>query len=724
MLQTGGEGESFQLVFDSADANSLPAGDAIVVPNAHLLFHADYKHVGNDLKLIGQDGETFVVHDYFKAEKRPSLMSSDGAVLTPNVVEALAGPLAPGQYAQAGAPQSGAQAIGRVAKAEGNATVIRNGVAITLNVGDAVLKGDVAQTGANSALGIVLIDGTTFSLTANARMVMNEFVYSEGGANNSALINLVQGSITFIAGQVAKSGDMKVETPVVTMGIRGTYVHAEIDVNLGTSKLSVLVEPSGVTGSFNLINKVTGQVIGTVSQAGIGWVVSPVAPGQVNAQPVQLTPAEMQQALSIVQDVFNIQQIGQQILQQSPVDQNQDQQKTESTHPTGTQFLPSDTTFVVTNNGGAPTTTVVNFPTNPNPPADTPPIQPTNGTDTAPPDTTSPGATQPNHAPVAQPDTAQGPQDGTSEVTGDVLPNDTDPDPNDAIRVIGVVAVSEMLHGTLVMKPDGTYTYTLNENGHALSEGEAAQDVFTYTISDSHGATATATLTINIVGSNDAPVATADFDHVRAAGDGSLGDPLATGNVLGNDTDIDHGAKLKVVGVKSGTAEGDVSGGVNAIITGKFGILILLSNGGYLYTLNNFDPDTRKLGAGQTGLDTFTYTIQDEYGATSTATLTVSVQGTNDVPTITGRATSGTVTENGLDASEQPRGVASVDGTLGVSDIDTGDSAQWSLVARSGQSQTDAQTVQGAYGHLTVDQNGHWVYTLDDDLAATQALSL
>ena len=41
-------------------------------------------------------------------------------------------------------------------------TAIRNGVAVTLNVGDAVLKGDAVQTGANSGLGVTFNDGTSF----------------------------------------------------------------------------------------------------------------------------------------------------------------------------------------------------------------------------------------------------------------------------------------------------------------------------------------------------------------------------------------------------------------------------------------------------------------------------------------------------------------------------------------------------------------------------------
>ena len=53
---------------------------------------------------------------------------------------------------------------------------------LSLNIGDKVYKGDVVQSGSNSALGISFIDGTAFSLGANARMVLNDMVYDPNGS--------------------------------------------------------------------------------------------------------------------------------------------------------------------------------------------------------------------------------------------------------------------------------------------------------------------------------------------------------------------------------------------------------------------------------------------------------------------------------------------------------------------------------------------------------------
>jgi hypothetical protein len=108
-------------------------------------------------------------------------------------------------------------------------------------VGDLVYRGDVIQTGVDGTIGIVFADGTSFNVSNNAKMEVNDFVYDPNGHSNSSLMSLTKGTFTFIAGNVAHTGDMKVDTPVGTMGIRGTAPRVEI-LDDGTVKFSTLVE--------------------------------------------------------------------------------------------------------------------------------------------------------------------------------------------------------------------------------------------------------------------------------------------------------------------------------------------------------------------------------------------------------------------------------------------------------------------------------------------------
>jgi hypothetical protein len=145
--------------------------------------------------------------------------------------------------------QSESAPIGKVVKLNGSVSIEHVGAVVVAasvgdnktKIGDPVYRGDTVQTGANSAVGITFTDGSAFNLTSNARMVLNEFVYDPNGKSNSTFFSLTKGTFTFVAGKVAKTGDMKVDTPVATMGIRGTTPHVEISEN-GTVKFSTLIE--------------------------------------------------------------------------------------------------------------------------------------------------------------------------------------------------------------------------------------------------------------------------------------------------------------------------------------------------------------------------------------------------------------------------------------------------------------------------------------------------
>jgi hypothetical protein len=141
--------------------------------------------------------------------------------------------------------------IGNVVAATGSVTIEHaNAVVVQATlpsqagqtkVGDLVYQGDVVRTGADGRVSINFADGTSFNLSNNANMTLNEFVYDPKGKSNSTLFNLSTGTFTFVAGKIAKTGDMKVDTPVATMGIRGTTPHIEISDN-GTVKFSTLIE--------------------------------------------------------------------------------------------------------------------------------------------------------------------------------------------------------------------------------------------------------------------------------------------------------------------------------------------------------------------------------------------------------------------------------------------------------------------------------------------------
>ena len=193
------------------------------------------------------------------------------------------------------------------------------------------------------------------------------------------------------------------------------------------------------------------------------------------------------------------------------------------------------------------------------------------------------------------------------DASRNLLSNDTDPDTGDTLSVTSLSVMSGQ--GVAVtLNADGTFSYNPGTKFNYLAVGQTAQDSFDYTISDGHGGTKTATVTITINGVNDSPTAVADS---AATGENTTVDI----NVRTNDTDPDSGDTL-AVGTFSATS--------------TRGATITLNGDGTL----KYDPrrsqTLQALATGAQLVDTFTYTISDGHGGTSTATVSVTVAGSTD----------------------------------------------------------------------------------------------
>ncbi|MFO0385033.1 MAG: DUF4347 domain-containing protein, partial [Pirellula sp.] len=175
---------------------------------------------------------------------------------------------------------------------------------------------------------------------------------------------------------------------------------------------------------------------------------------------------------------------------------------------------------------------------------------------------------------------------------------------------------------------------------------------------------------------NTAPTAVVDTATAVEAGGANNGTAGTnpTGNVLTNDTDADSGDTKVVSGVAAGVV-GSASTNVGSNVTGTYGTINISSTGAFTYTVDNNNATVQALRtSGNTLSDTFTYTMRDTLGLTSTTQITVTIQGANDTPSdITGTLT---IAEN----SANGNAVATVTGT----DIDSGDTRTWSLTDSAG----------------------------------------
>ena len=184
--------------------------------------------------------------------------------------------------------------IGQVASITGNATVTRgNAGRVALKVADVIYVKDTLQTDVNSSLGISFDDETTFSLSANTRIVIDAFVYQQGGSGNNALFNVASGTAAFVASLVAKSGDMKVATPAATLGIRGTTGIVEVPAAGGGAAPTVKLYPDadGHVGRIELFDGQGGR-LGALTQGASAFTLRVGAGGRIAAVPYQIPPQE------------------------------------------------------------------------------------------------------------------------------------------------------------------------------------------------------------------------------------------------------------------------------------------------------------------------------------------------------------------------------------------------------------------------------------------------
>ena len=214
---------------------------------------------------------------------------------------------------QASSQQGAGDQIGQVATLQGSATVTRAGPAVALRINDFILKNDILETAVSSTLGVTFDDETTFSLSANTRITVNEFVYQEGGSGNAALVTVARGTAAFLASKVASTGDMKIATPVATMGIRGTTGVVDVP-EAGTAggepRIKLYADADGHVGRIEVFDR-QGARLGILTQGSSAFALRAGAGGRFTAVPFQIPPQEALRDRGVLQRLSVSHTIGQ-----------------------------------------------------------------------------------------------------------------------------------------------------------------------------------------------------------------------------------------------------------------------------------------------------------------------------------------------------------------------------------------------------------------------------
>lgn len=229
--------------------------------------------------------------------------------------------LAQAQPAPSPAPASSTQPaasdepIGNVATLTGTASVTRNNQsAVPLKLKDDIYLNDVLQTSAGSTLGVTFNDETTFNLTANASITVDNYIYEDGGKQNSALFDVTKGTVAFVASAVARTGNMKITTPTATLGIRGTTGLVEVNgAGGGAHNIKLYPDPDGHVGTID-VNDRSGARLGSLTQGSSGFTIRAGAGGRLTAAPLVISPQQAARDQGIVRQVHAAQAIGRRVV--------------------------------------------------------------------------------------------------------------------------------------------------------------------------------------------------------------------------------------------------------------------------------------------------------------------------------------------------------------------------------------------------------------------------
>jgi FecR protein len=244
-----------------------------------------------------------------------------------------------GQAAPPAASAAADNSIGQVASMTGSATVTRgNAPRAVLKVADVIYAKDMLQTEVNSSLGITFDDETTFSLSANTRIVIDSFVYQEGGHGNLASFNVAAGTASFIASLVAKTGDMKIATPEATLGIRGTTGIVEMPPAGAAVAPTVKLYPDsdGHVGRIEVFNR-QGASLGTLTQGASAFALRLGPGGRIAAVPYRIPAAEAARDRGALQRLSLSHTLGRQMLIQRQRSRGPGRQGPNNQRPRGRQ---------------------------------------------------------------------------------------------------------------------------------------------------------------------------------------------------------------------------------------------------------------------------------------------------------------------------------------------------------------------------------------------------
>ena len=127
--------------------------------------------------------------------------------------------------------QAAAEPIGMVKTVSGQAFVDIGGQRVLAQPGLPVYLGSRLVTLPGASLGITFKDDTLLAIGPDSQLSLDEYLFEPGQRRVGLLASLLQGTLNYVSGQIAKlrPDSVRVRTPTGMIGVRGTQFVVRVD---------------------------------------------------------------------------------------------------------------------------------------------------------------------------------------------------------------------------------------------------------------------------------------------------------------------------------------------------------------------------------------------------------------------------------------------------------------------------------------------------------------
>lgn len=152
-------------------------------------------------------------------------------------------------------------------------------------MGEQTYRNEKLKNESGAVTHILFLDQSSLTIGPDAEITIDEFVYDPATKQGKISLNLVKGLVRVVGGDISKTNETLVKTPVGTIGIRGGITIAETD---GQKTSGIFLFGQGMSATDNNGNTQT------VTRAGFG---TNFGSGQPPATPFRMPISELNSRL-------------------------------------------------------------------------------------------------------------------------------------------------------------------------------------------------------------------------------------------------------------------------------------------------------------------------------------------------------------------------------------------------------------------------------------------